>query len=286
MIKGTKVNIFDYLNFREFLKDAYAAQKKSNKKFSFRYFSQKAGFLSPNYLHMVMNGIRNLTKDCLPKFAKALELNKRELRYFEALVSFNQAKEPEAKSYYLGVLNALRKDKVGKPLHDHQMELLSKWFYPVMMELVSLPHFEEDPNWIRKQFGGKVSTKEAREALDSMFKIGLLVRDESGRLRRTDAHLTTEEEVRNTAAYTFHHQMLSLARDTIFKVRGDKREISGVTMAVSEKQFMEVKRMVQDFENTVLSYLSDNPDVPGNVFQLNVQLFPVTGEGSGGMNVQ
>lgn len=284
MVKELKLNIFDFLNYRDFLKEFYKRAKERNEKYSFRMFSRKAGFNSPNFLHMVMNGIRNLTKDCLPKFAKALELNKKEHHYFEALVAFNQAKEPEAKSYYLSLVNALRKDKVGTQLDEKQFELLSSWYYPVIRELATLPHFWEDHIWIKKQLGDRIEARQARNAIDVMLKIGLLRRDENGKIQVTDIHFTTEEEVKGTVAYNFHQQMLSLAKDTLSKTHGSKREMSGVTMAVSEKQFIDLKKMVQDFENTVLSYLSDNPDVPNRVMQLNVQLFPVAGEENGGTN--
>jgi len=53
-------------------------------------------------------------------------------------------------------------------------------------------------------------------------------------------------------------------------------------MAVSEKQFSELRTMVREFENTVLKYLENNSDSSSAVYQLNFQLFPLTGGTSEG----
>lgn len=272
-----KPNIFQYSDFRKYLVDFYNYAKKNNPAFSHRYFAAKAGFASSNFLHLVMTGKRNLTKEFMPKFAKAIGLNKKEQHYFESLISFNQAKDPESKRYYLELIHTLKKDKAGTLLKDEQFEYISNWYYPVIRELVSLPHFNEDPFWIKKELGNKVTARQIKRAVEKMVKLGLLGRDENGRLLQTDTHLITEDDIHNAAVYTFHQQMLSLAKEMLVTVDGKKREISGITLAVSEKQFAEMKRMIHDFENAILSYMNDNPDMPESVFQLNVQFFPITG---------
>lgn len=278
------LNIFGYSDYREFLRDYYDHSKKTNKNFSYRYFAHKAGFSSSNFLYLIIEGKRNITKDCVPKFSKVIGLNKKEQQYFDALISFNQAKNSEAKRYYLELLHNLRKDKTGTLLNDEQYEYISNWHYPVIREMVTLPHFEEKLSWIRKQLGDRVTRKQVREALDTLIRLGLLGRDDKGRLVQTDTHLITEDEVTHAAAYTFHQQMLSMAKDVLAKTNGDKREISGVTMAISEKQFKEIKRRIQEFEDSILKYLSDDPDVPEEVFQLNMQLFSVMNNGNGRKN--
>lgn len=273
-----ELNIFTYTNYRDFLKDYYDSSKENNKNFSYRYFAKKAGFTSSNFLYLVIHGKRNLTKDYVPKFASAMGLSKLEQRYFEALTSFNQAKSPEAKRYYLELLYNLKRNQTGKLLNDQQYEYISNWYYPVIREMVLLPSFKENPTWIRKELGGRVSTRQIRDALETLIRLDLVRRNEEERLVQTDQHVVTEEEVMHAAAHSFHQQMLSLAKEVLKTVAGDEREISGVTMALSPKQFKEIKRMIHEFEDKILNYLSTDPDMPEKVYQINMQLFPVTGQ--------
>lgn len=270
-------DIFQYADYRDFLRDYYAHTKESNPKFSYRRFSQKMGEGPHNLLFFVIAGKRNLTKKFVPLFSKAIGFNKKERQFFDALVSFNQAGDPEGKRYYLEVLHSLKKEKVGAILNSEQFACISVWYYAVILEMVSLANFRDDPAWIKKELGNKVMVVQIKDALDSLLKHGFLKRDDNGKLVRTEMTLSTTDGVAHTAAYAFHQQMLALSKETLSAVHSSRREISGITMAVSEKQFGELRTMVREFENTVLKYLENNTDNFSAVYQLNFQLFPLTG---------
>jgi uncharacterized protein (TIGR02147 family) len=102
-------DIFDYEDYRLFLKDFYDYSKKTNKNFSHRYFALKAGYSSSGFLHLIIEGKRNLSRKSVPKFARAIELNIKEQIFFDALVSFNQSKEAESKEFYGKILQELQK---------------------------------------------------------------------------------------------------------------------------------------------------------------------------------
>lgn len=276
------LNIFEYTNHREFLNDYYAHAKATTKNFSYRYFGMKAGFSSPNLLQRIIKGDRNLSKDFIPKFATAMGLSKTEQRYFDALVSFNQAKTPEAKRYYLELLHNLKKKSASQTITDDQYEFISRWYYPVIREMVVLPWFKEDPRLIRKHLGNRLKKRDIEEAIETLLRLGLLSRNESGRLIQSESNITTEPELTTTGAYVFHQQMLTLAKDALRNVPADQRNFSGVTMTISKKQLREIKAKIREFENSIVQYITDNPDIPESVFQMNMALFPCTTTSNGG----
>ena len=102
-------SIFEYDNYRTYLKDVYEFHKKSNKKYSYRYFARMAGFQSSNFMMLVIDGKRNLALPSIEMFAKALKLNKEDADYFRNLVLFNQAGTFEEKdAYALELLKSAR----------------------------------------------------------------------------------------------------------------------------------------------------------------------------------
>jgi uncharacterized protein (TIGR02147 family) len=270
-------SIYEYSNFREFLRASCDHLKDSVPCFSYRYFAKKAGFSSASYLSLVMDGKRSLTKDYVPGFARAVGLNRREQQYFDSMVSFTQAETPEAKRYYLELMYNLRSKRAGNALGDNQYEYLSCWYCPVIREMVSLPDFSDDPYWIRKRLGNAVTAKQVRDAIALMLRLRLIERDSSGRLIQVDGDITTDDEVTHASGYAFHQQMLSLAKNVMAVTGREERDMSAITMAVSRRQFDEIKSMLRDFRESVANYLMNNPDVPADVFQLNLQLFPVSG---------
>src|SRR5262245_50256954 len=99
---GTLVrpNIYEYLDFRSFLRDMFVFRKQENSAFSFRMFSRTAHLKSSNFLKLVMEGKRNLSSQTIQGFAQALKLSKEETDFFENLARFGQAQGAEEKSRY------------------------------------------------------------------------------------------------------------------------------------------------------------------------------------------
>src|SRR5690349_5207588 len=69
------VGVYEYLDYRAFLRDHYAAKKAASRAFSYRSFSKRAGVSSPNYLKLVIEGKRNLSGKMAERFALACGLD-------------------------------------------------------------------------------------------------------------------------------------------------------------------------------------------------------------------
>lgn len=278
-MKPAKPNIFEYDDFRPYLKDLYTHTKRTNPAFSYRLFAKRVGIPSSAYLPLLIDGRRNLVNGNITKVALAFRLTKKEHQYFEALVQFSQAKDQETKRYYGELLRHLRKEKVGRPLSDDKYEYVSRWYYPAIRELVFLPAFTDDPCWIRRKLKNKISAHQAKEAVDVLMRLGLIAKDERGKYRQIDAGLITDDDIAHAAAYSFHQQMLTLAKEALASARQDEREVTGITMALSSRQYGEIRKIIRDFQQSIARYITSNPDVPDAVYQLNTQLFSLTAKG-------
>src|SRR5688572_29012547 len=76
-----------YLDFRQYLKDWYAEQKRINPRYSHRLFARKAGLTSTGFFSEVISGKRQLTQAAVLRFGKALKLNAQDQAGFECLVA-------------------------------------------------------------------------------------------------------------------------------------------------------------------------------------------------------
>ena len=111
-------------------------RKEKDKYFSYRFFSGKAGFSSPNFLKLVIEGKRNLTNTSLAKVAKGFVLQKQERDFFENLVFMNQAKEHEEKKHYLKKMMSIRGFTKVHMDEKRIFEYYSKWYNPIIREIV------------------------------------------------------------------------------------------------------------------------------------------------------
>ncbi len=270
-----KPNIFGYLDYRAYLRDYYEAAKAETRAFSYRYFSRKAGYSSPNFLKLVIDGQRNLSANSIDRFARALKLTATEKRFFADLVAFDQAADHEERNTAFEKISASRTFRSARRIDAAFFDYLSHWYYPAIRELAARPDFRAEPEWVARQLLPSIKTDEARRALDLLFEFGLLTREDDGTIGRADVGLTTGHEVRSLAVANFHRQMLARAADSIELVSGDRRDVSAITACISRDTVAELKRRVHDFREQVMD-LCAREEAREAVYQLNIQLFPLS----------
>src|SRR5689334_15492685 len=95
MVRPQRISVFQFADFRAYLRDYYANRKAHDAGFSHRAFARSAGFSSPNFLKLVMEGERNLGPKSIAPFARACGLTGEAADYFAELVAFNEARSRE-----------------------------------------------------------------------------------------------------------------------------------------------------------------------------------------------
>ena len=73
----------------------------------------------------------------------------------------------------------------------------------------------------------------------------------------------------------FQAETLRLARESLERHPKEERDISTVTLAVSRRALPELKERIAEFRKSLLGMVKESPDYD-EVYQFNVQLFPVT----------
>jgi uncharacterized protein (TIGR02147 family) len=268
-------NVFEYSDYRLFLGDMYAFMKARFNQFSFRYFSKRAGFASPNFLKLVIEGQRNVSVDSIPRFSNALKLSRSEAEFFAHLVQFNQSKTPTQRAESAKLMCQCKGFQEIYPLRQAEYAYYANWYYIPVRELTLLSHFQENPEWISRAVFPAITVAEAAQALRDLEQLSLLVRDSAGRLRQAQKTLNTENEVSSTAIVRYHKDMLTMASDSIDRVPRENREISAACVPLSRAAAAKIKTMIQDFRREIL-ILANEDQKPETVYQINMQLFPLS----------
>lgn len=267
---------YNYMDYRAYLQALLVEYKQTTRYFSFRYFARVAGFSSPSYLKMVIDGARNLTPTSIQQVAKAFKLAKRETAYFEALVLFNQARDDKEKELYLERLSALKPKAQLQGIKKDQYEYFTNKLFVTLREMVALPDFQEDPAWIAAKLRANVKPKEVEHALAVLQRLGLVRRNDAGRLIQADASLTTPPEVASLELMQYHRSMLDDAKEALHTMTPELRDVTALTIPIPKDAVAEIKRRVQTFREEILDYINKGSAEYFEVYQLNVQLFPLT----------
>ncbi len=272
-------SVFDFLDYRAYLRGYYEAHKRTRAGFSFRTFSKRAGLRSPNFFKLVMDGDRNLGAETVPKFADALGLTGSEREFFADLVAFAQAADSVEKNRAFERIAASRRFRTARRIDGMLLTYLSHWYHPAIRELAARADFQEDPKWIAKCLRPTISPSQAAHSLELLQSLGLLQRDAaSGRWVRGEPTLTTEHEVSAIGAANFHKQMLQRAAESIDDIPAKLRDLAALTVCVSAQTAAQVKERIHQFREA-LTELCDAEPEGTTVYQLNVQWFPLSSDG-------
>ncbi len=277
-----KPSIYDYLDYRQFLKAAYMNKKSANPAYSESAFIQAAGFgkNSRGYFGLLMKGKRNLTAKTIYGFSKALKLSPKETMYFENLVFFNQAKSEEEKTFYFQRLQVSAIGENSEPLQilESQYRYVTQWSLIALREVVNLVGFKEDNQWIAKKFKGRMTAEEAGKGIQDLQNLGLITRNKDGKLVTSEPIVRFNSDENNFKNSTqLHARFTDFAKEALINDPYEKRGAQLITLCCSQKNFEKLRTDMEEFVSTTLSkYANEKNDDPDAVMQLGMQLIQLT----------
>lgn len=276
-MQASKPTSFEFDDYRAFLRDLISYLRETTRSFSFRKFSRRAGYQSPNFLKLVIDGKRNISEESMGRFAEAFGFPSKEALDFRNLVRFNQSKtDIERNENY----RRLRRTRPGKAaeLGGAQYDIYSAWYALPIRELATLEQFNEAPEKIAHRFIRSVSAVEARKALKLLQQVGLLVRGAKGNLRATASSLRTGPEV-PLGVRNFHRAMLDQAKAALDGIPKTKRHVSSLTQALSREQYEDVCERIDVFREELLEVMEQKR--PGTsddaeIYFVGFEVIPLT----------
>ena len=270
------INIFEYQNYRLYLKDYYNEQKSAKKYFSYRFFSKKAGINASAFLYYVIENKRNLTKKSIEKISTAIGLAKEEQEYFENLVFFNQAKTIGEKTVFYARIVECRKPLDIKAIDKDQYEFYSKWYHSIIREIVCMIDFHDNYALLGSYLVPHISAREAQASVGLLERIGLLERDENGLYHQTDAVIGVKPESRDAFVIEkFQLEMLDLSKKSFDSIPRPERLSASTTFSISRPTFELFKKKTREFRKELLE-IAKLDDEPDRVYQFTFNLFPAT----------
>lgn len=270
-------NIFQYTNYRLFIKDWIENKKRQNSKYSYRYYSAKSGFSSSNFLSLVVKAKRNLTSTSIGKISKGFGLKKQERSFFEDLVFMNQASSHEEKDHYYQRMLNCKSFSEYKLLEKYQYDYFSNWYNPVIREMIDFIPQPLDFEMIAASIQPPVSKKQVVDSIRLLLELGLIEEFEKGKFRKKEAVLTTGGEVRALQVTNFHKQMTKVADGALDRFSSTQRDITGIVLSMNSRKMPLIKKKIEAFRNE-LADMAANDTEENIVFYIQIRAFPLTKE--------
>lgn len=275
-----------YTDYRIFLKDFYEYKRRltrsSLRPYSYATFAASADIKSPNYLKLIIDGQRNLSREMAGKFARALSLAKEDTEEFLALVDFTQATEPLERNRHLKVLADLRVRQQLKSgeIKAETWEKVPSWVTWVLYALADQKGVTFEPSVLFETMRGKARPEDIRRCLERLIESGELIRDGvTGEVSKGRELMTGSENVPVALVRKLQAELIYLGLESLFQDQPQDREFGAQTMALTEQEFEQLKFELRQMRKRWAKDVSVARTSAGKgdrVFQLNIQLFPVS----------
>lgn len=277
-----RISVFDYTDYRKYLADYYRLQKSVNPAFSYRYFARRAGINSSGFYKELIDGKRSLSRSLILKFSGAIRLSKKEAEYFENMVYLNESRTVEERKLFFERMMASQTTR-ARIIETAKYEYYLKWYYGAVRALLSLKKYRDTPEDFRKiakALNPEIKPGQAKKALRILEKLGFIRKDESGVFSLIDQVISTGslKQDRNIAALhvvNFQKEMMKLAQGAFDRFTSDKLNMSTMTLGISEATLAQIKEELATVRNKIAG-LAENDVSADRIFQLNIQLFPIS----------
>jgi uncharacterized protein (TIGR02147 family) len=272
-------NVFEYTNYRKYLKRYYETKKKKHIGFSYTTFAEKAGFKNKGFFYQVIQGQKNLSKKSILKISHAIGHTSTESEYFENLVFYNQGSDREERNHYLHNLLQIksRVAKTARALRTRrdQYEYYTHWYHSAVRAWIDLHPFKDDYALLARSLYPAITAFQAKKSVQLLERLQLVKQDDNGYYYLTEKHITTGNEIIDSAALNFHYDCTKLAAAAINKLPKTERNVTGMTLGISQQAYEKVCEAAREFRSTVVDIV-EGDTVPERVYQLNIHLFPMS----------
>ena len=266
--------IFDFQDYRAFLKAHFAYLRNLDADFSLRVFARRPELrlASSSFLSAVLKGRKNLSQSFRLRFGKALGLKPAEQDYFETLIQADQGKTAEERSHYRSRLARYRGSR-ARTLSGDEQRLFARWWYPSVWHWIGLHPDQSSPARIAKSIRPPLEPAQAEEALRALLDLKLIKKLANG-YAVTERHLAAGPEPGGEKARAHVRDFL---RMNLFRLDGpppDGEESHILSFTTSPGRLERLREKVAALKSE-LRELAAEPAGPGDrVYALGIHLLP------------
>lgn len=267
--------LHDYTDFRVYLRDVLAwHRRRGDEAFLQRELLKRLGVASTGFISNLLAGRKNLTPTQIRRFSEILEFSDSDALYFDALVHFGQSKDQSQRQEWLERLSQLRTVAL-ETLPPQGMSMFSRSEAVFLYEYLTISEFDGNFEELGARFDPPVSGDRIREALVVLEAAGMVERDGKGRLRARSTAVSSGPSPSSQELAQFHRRTMALARRSLLKTPQPERDLSVLTLGLSEDGFRRIRSEIAHFRRKLVAIALEETSAD-RVFQMNFHLFPVT----------
>lgn len=269
MIDVSKISVFMYFDYRDYIRAVLETMQ--SKGLSLRAIQENAGVSGSAFFSRILDGSRPLSIANAKNIAKSWGLSVDESDYFLDLVRFGNEKNVDVREELLRKLLAVRANNQEFALQDSSLKFFSKWYYPVLRDLLPLLPPNMPAEKIGRMFTPVLRAPQVESGIRYLMESGFVTLDENGVYRVEQPIVSTPPRVRSTILRKYHLKNLEVNSEVYDLFTSDDRSVTSVTCSLSKESFEKVREEIAKLREKILA-LSREEKNPDRVCYVGFQL--------------
>lgn len=266
--------IYEYTDYREFLRDFVEDAKARKRSLSIRNIAKRLGFASHSSLVYLLNGQRNLTPRSAEKIIEGLKLDGKKGDYFRKLVEFLNEKSVDKKRKFFNELNTIRKKSKVYSLSKNEIFYFNTWYYPIVRHLAVYSKWNGDWEKLAGFVEPPITKSQAQKAVEVLEEMKLLVIDSDGNYTLGKDYIKGDD-LPDVVKASARKDVFVRGIEALNKHRADERFASFFTLSVGEESYNKVVEMFDEFKQKAVAEVLNEKDV-NRIYQMIFEMFPVS----------
>ncbi len=276
-----KTNIFDYTDYRTYLKDVHKANERSNSAVDFYgLLALEGGFSSKGSVCDIFNGVAaSLSVMHCIQISKALAHSDEEAEYFRCLVALSQVSHDKEIRYFDDMRRRIADSNAAKTgmVDRKRGEFYTQWYHSVVRALISTVHASEDVCMqLEKKLLLPVSENQLQRSMELLFRLGFIKKGSNGDyLTATEKNIKTGQDFSWEEKKRIHLQYLKLAGDVLSEDGIGPTKVSSHVIGISGKTFEQICKYTDELKKRI-STLVENEEKTDRVYLYQLVFVPLT----------
>jgi len=266
------IDIFQFTHFRKYLDEYQAARMQTDPEFTRAGACALLGLpKTRSYYNDIVKG-KKLTGRMIPKFVEVLGLNKKEAKYFETMVNFDQAKTTTERNAFFDELIKQHPDP-HHILNEDAYEYYNHWYNSVLFTALDVMDVSDDLEPIQKRIFPKVSVGTLKRSLELLERIGFVRKNEDGFWKSSRDSVSSGAYNNSDLVRQYQLQCFELSKQALLADDDNPSDMGTFTFSVSDDAYQEIALEIQNLKAKVRKIITQDKKEATGVHQLNIHLF-------------
>ena len=266
------IDIFQFTHFRKYLDEYQGARVVSDPDFTRAGACVLLGLpKTRSYYNDIVKG-KKLSARMIPKFVEVLGLNKKEAKYFEAMVNFDQAKNSTERNAFFEEMLKLHPDP-HHILDEDAYEYYNHWYNSVLFTALDVMDVSDDLEPIQKRIFPKVSVGTLKRSLELLERIGFVRKNEDGFWKNCRDSVSSGADNNSDLVRQYQLQCFELSKQALLSNGENPSDMGTFTFSVSDDAFKAIAKEIQNLKANVRKIITQDNKKATGVHQLNIHLF-------------